>query len=74
MWFFCNQTQTFYARGKGRSSSQIMHDTSTSKGSKSPAPLSAKEEALFKALGKRKRDLNQNMQLEDAGKFEYQFL
>jgi hypothetical protein len=44
-----------------------------SKGRKSSAPLSAKEEALFKSLAKHKRDLNQNVQ-EDACKLEYHFI
>ena len=73
---YTSQTQTFLARGKGRPSSGIAHATSTSKeGTKSPAPLSAKEEAMFRALSKRKHDLNQNSQLgEDAGKFKYHFI
>src|SRR5882757_2341312 len=44
-------------------------------GGKSPAPLSSKEEALFKALAKRKRDLNQNIRVkEDIGELLYQFI
>jgi len=44
-------------------------------GGKSPAPLSSKEEALFKALAKRKRDSNQNIRVEeDIGELLYQFI
>jgi hypothetical protein len=44
-------------------------------GGQSPAPLSSKEEALFKALAKHKRDLNQNIRAkEDISELLYQFI
>jgi hypothetical protein len=58
-----------------KSQSLASHSCSLPQGDQSPAPLNSKEEALFKALAKHKRDLNQNIRAEeDIGELLYQFI